>query len=79
MASTINADTGVVSGITGIVQTADATGNLTLQANGNTVVTIDVNKKTTLAGNLQFADGSVQSQAGLSTGKSIAMAIVFGG
>jgi len=41
MASTINADTGVVTGITGIVQTADNTGNLTLQANGVSVLTVN--------------------------------------
>ena len=52
MASTINADTGVVSGITGIVQTADATGNLTLQANGVSVLTVDTSLKSTFSGNI---------------------------
>lgn len=50
MASIINADTGVVSGITGIVQTADATGNLVLQSNGNTVLTIDTSLNANFAG-----------------------------
>lgn len=41
MASTINADNGVVSGITGIRTTADNTGNLALQANGVTLLTVN--------------------------------------
>ena len=49
--------------VTGVVS---ATGNIT---GGNVVV----------SGNVQFADSTKQSTAGISTGKSIAMAIVFGG
>ena len=41
MASTINADNGVVSGITGIRTTADSTGNLALQTNGVTLLTVN--------------------------------------
>lgn len=52
--------------------TATLTGNT-----GNLAITNAANVK--LSGNLQFSDNTVQSTAGLSTGKSIAMAIVFGG
>ena len=61
MASTINADTGAVSGITGIVQTADATGNLTLQANGNAVATFDTSLNATFAGNLSLVGNIVDT------------------
>jgi hypothetical protein len=61
MASIINADTGAVSGITGIVQTADATGNLTLQANGNAVATFDTSLNATFAGNLSLVGNIVDT------------------
>jgi hypothetical protein len=50
MPVTINADTGVVSGITGLVQTADNTGNLALQANGVTVLTVTTSNVVAVTG-----------------------------
>ena len=41
MASTINADNGVVSGSSGVKTTADTSGVLALQSNGSTGVTLD--------------------------------------
>jgi hypothetical protein len=58
MPSTINADRGIVSGITGIVQTADNTGNLTLQANGVSVLTVDTSNAVSVTG-LVSATGNV--------------------
>ena len=58
MASTINADKGLVTGITGIVQTADNTGNLTLQANGVSVLTIDTSNTLAVTG-LVSATGNI--------------------
>jgi len=58
MASIINADKGLVSGITGIVQTADASGNLTLQANGVSVLTVDTSNAVAVSG-LVSASGNV--------------------
>ena len=40
MASTINADDGVISGIAGVKTTADSTGALNIQTNGTTAITI---------------------------------------
>jgi hypothetical protein len=58
MPSTINADRGIVSGITGIVQTADGTGNLTLQANGVSVLTVDTSNTVAVTGAVS-ASGNV--------------------
>jgi hypothetical protein len=58
MPSTINADRGIVSGITGIVQTADNTGNLTLQANGVSVLTVDTSNAVSVTG-LVSASGNL--------------------
>ena len=58
MPSIINADRGIVSGITGIVQTADGTGNLTLQANGVSVLTVDTSNSVTITG-LVSATGNI--------------------
>jgi hypothetical protein len=63
MPSTINADNGVVSGITGIRTTADNTGNLALQANGVTLLTVNTANNVTLGGSLKFSDGSTQATA----------------
>jgi hypothetical protein len=41
MASTLNADSGAVSGVTEIVATADSSGVLSLQTNGTTAITVD--------------------------------------
>jgi hypothetical protein len=50
MPVTINADTGAVTGITGLVQTADNTGNLALQANGVTVLTVTTSNAVAVTG-----------------------------
>jgi hypothetical protein len=50
MPNTINADNGVVSGITGIRTTADNTGNLALQSNGVTLMTLATNNTVTISG-----------------------------
>jgi hypothetical protein len=63
MASTINADNGVVSGITGIRTTADNTGNLSLQANGVTLLTVATNNTIVLGNTLKFADGTTANTA----------------
>lgn len=79
MASTINADTGVVSGITGIVQTADSTGNLTLQANGVSILTITTANATTISG-LVSATGNILTAGLLSaTGNATAGNILTAG
>jgi hypothetical protein len=79
MASTINADKGVITGITGIVQTSDNTGNLTLQANGVSVLTVTtsnavavtgaVSATGNITGNYVLGNGSLLS--GISAGLSI--------
>jgi hypothetical protein len=58
MPSTINADTGAITGTTGIVQTADGSGELALQADGNTVVTLTTNRLANFAGNVSAANVS---------------------
>ena len=57
--SSINADNGVVSGITGIRTTADGTGNLALQSNGVTVLTLATNNTATFAGTLTTASQGI--------------------
>lgn len=59
MPSTINADTGAITGTTAIVQTADGSGELSLQANGNTVVTLTTNRLANFAGNVSAANVAV--------------------
>lgn len=50
MASTINADNGVVSGSSGVKTTADTSGVLALQTNGTTALTINTDLSATFAG-----------------------------
>lgn len=50
MASTINADNGVVSGSSGLKSTADTSGVLALQTNGTTALTINTDLSATFAG-----------------------------
>lgn len=50
MASTINADNGVVSGSSGVKTTADTSGVLALQSNGTTALTINTDLSATFAG-----------------------------
>lgn len=67
--SSINADNGVLSGITGIRTTADNTGNLALQSNGVTLMTLSTNNTVTIAGttsqtgNASFSNAAVFSGA----------------
>ena len=72
MASTINSTT---TGSGGLVSSGDDSGQLELQTNGTTALTIDSSQNVAVANNLTFNGG----QAVVSTGKAIAMAIVFGG
>ena len=50
--SIINSDNGLVSGSVGIKYTADATGTLQLQTNGNTAISIDANTGVTMMAGL---------------------------
>lgn len=60
---------------TALVNTGDTTGSLVLKTNGTTTaVTIDTSQNMAVVGNLTFNNG----QSAVSTGKAIAMAIVFG-
>ena len=60
---------------TALVSTADTTGELVLKTNGTTTaVTIDTSQNVAIVGNLTFNNGADAA----STGKAIAMAIVFG-
>jgi hypothetical protein len=70
MPSTINADRGIVTGITGIVQTADGTGNLTLQANGVSVLTVDTSNAVTVTGAIS-ATGNIQGSYVLGNGSQL--------
>jgi hypothetical protein len=88
MSVKINADNGVVSGSGGYKLDPDASGVLELQTNGVTGIILDGSQNTSISKSLvfiditkgiQFADGSTQLKAGASTGKAIAMAMIFGG
>jgi hypothetical protein len=70
MASIINADKGVVSGITGIVQTADNTGNLTLQANGVSVLTVNTSNAVAVTGAIS-ATGNITGSYLLGNGSQL--------
>lgn len=60
---------------TALVATGDTTGELVLKTNGTTTaVTIDTSQNVAVVGNLTFNNGVEPA----STGKAIAMAIVFG-
>ena len=50
MASIINSDNGVVSGSMGLKQSADTSGNLVLQTNGNAVISIDTSLNANFSG-----------------------------
>jgi hypothetical protein len=61
--------------ITALVSTGDTAGELVLKTNGTTTaVTIDTSQNVAIVGNLTFNNGADAA----STGKAIAMAIVFG-
>jgi hypothetical protein len=90
MPSTINADNGVVSGSSGVKTTADTSGVLALQSNGTTGLTLNTSlaigvgssNSTGTSGQALLSGGSgappTWGTAGISTGKSIAMAMIFG-
>lgn len=88
MATTINADDGVVSGSAGLKETADSSGVLALQTNGTTAVSISTGQVVTLTQPLPVASGGtgattaatgLSNLGGITIGKSIAMAMIFGG
>lgn len=60
---------------TALVSTGDTTGQLVLQTNGTTTaMTLDTSGNAAVTGNLTFSNGKPVA----STGKAIAMALVFG-
>jgi hypothetical protein len=60
---------------TALVATGDTTGELVIKTNGTTTaVTIDTSQNVAIVGGLTFDSG----KAAVTTGKAIAMAIVFG-
>jgi hypothetical protein len=63
MASSINADNGVVSGVSGLKSSADATGVLQLQTNGTTALTISTGQVVTLAQPLPASSGGTGTTA----------------
>jgi hypothetical protein len=72
MASTINAQ---ISPFTAVVMEADDTGNLALQTANVTALSIDSSQNVTFAN----PGTALANLGGVTTGKAIAMAIVFGG
>lgn len=52
MASSLNADNGVISGSAGLKSSADSSGVLALQTNGTTAISIDTSQNVTMAGSL---------------------------
>lgn len=48
MASTINADNGVISGSAGVKTTADSTGVLNIQTNGTTALSVDTSQNVSM-------------------------------
>ena len=61
MASTINADNGVVSGTSGIKLTSDSSGVLAIQSSGTTTATFDTSGNLTITGGLTAAGSSTLS------------------
>lgn len=58
MASSINADNGVVSGSSGVKTTADTSGVLALQSNGSTGLTLNTDLSVTFAGSQTYSAGT---------------------
>lgn len=71
MASTLNADNGVISGSAGLKSTADSSGVLTLQTNGTNALSIDTAQAATFSGAV--------SVSGNLTAPTIAGATTFSG
>ena len=73
MPNLINADNGVVSGFAGVRTTADGTGNLALQSNGVTLMTLATNNTVTISGttsqtgNASFSNVSTTGSIGVGT------------
>lgn len=63
MASTINADNGVISGSSGVKTTADTSGVLALQSNGTTALSVGTDLSVTLTNPLPVASGGTNSTA----------------
>lgn len=59
----------------GLVTTGDTDNELVIQTNGTTAISVDASQNVAITGNFSFNGG----QEAVSTGKAIAMAIVFGG
>jgi hypothetical protein len=72
--SIINADDGTVSGTSGLKSTGGNDDVLEFQLNGATAMTLESNKDLEVVGSVYFENG----KQAVSTGKAIAMAIVFG-
>jgi len=88
MTTTINADNGVSSGSAGLKESADSSGVLALQTNGTTAVSISTGQVVTFTNALPVASGGtggtsaatgLANLGGITIGKSIAMAMIFGG
>jgi len=76
MASTINADNGVVSGSSGVKTTADTSGVLALQSNGSTALSISTGLVTTLTNPLPVGSGGTgaTSLSGITIGTATNLA-----
>jgi hypothetical protein len=76
MASTINADNGVVSGSSGVKTTADTSGVLALQSNGSTALSISTGLVTTLTNPLPVGSGGTgaTSLSGITAGSATNLA-----
>jgi len=81
MASTINADDGVISGIAGVKTTADSTGALNIQTNGTTAITISAAQAVSLTNSPTFTGGTANGVLFLNASKvaTSGTALVFDG
>ena len=87
MPNIINGDNGAVSGSAGLKSSSDGTGVLALQTNGTTAVSISTGQVVTLTNALPIASGgtgattaaaALTNLGALTTGKSVALAMIFG-
>lgn len=74
MATIINADNGVSSGSAGLKQTADNSGVLTLQTNGTSAMSVSASQVVSFVNPPTTSTGATYA----TTGKAIAMAMIFG-
>lgn len=77
MASSINADNGVVSGSAGLKSTADSSGVLALQTNGTTALSINTAQNTVLAEGKSLLMGTGGEQQIYSGGVSESTYLTF--